>query len=453
MPSNSSAKSIKATMEQVVATAQAIPLERDLHAILEDAERASVRKYYLPDEDDRLRSVFAAYLRARSMLIESIDAIMPILQNKQNWKNELRTFAVGFTAGCMLVRSTKFIIENSRKNPTIWNKLDESELRYNIERKTLTKLYESLSSPKKMYQFYQATKFYEASKDEIMDLANESELDSELVQLLENELPFIESRKSHYFKLRVRYKMYNIVRRNSSGFKKTMFHIFRLTGSAVAEMKHPSKGLNKKNSIKKRVSQKIMSEIHASLEPGDIIVTRHDDALSNLFLPGYWPHAAFYMGSPQQLKQLGITHHLTAPEHDIIEAKKDGVKFRAHAETLNVDHFVILRPKISKEARVKAVSNAISHAGKRYDFLFDFTKANRLACTELIYRAYHGQGNINFSLLERSGRMCIAAEDLLNQAISSNKFEVHAIYNADSESILYNNEAKEALKNSYESQW
>lgn len=452
MQSNSTAESIKATMEQVVAAAQAIPIEQDLQAVIEDAERASVRKYYSPDEDDRLRSVFATYLRARLMLIEAMDSIMPILENKQNWKNELRTFAVGFTASCMLVRSTKFIIESSRKNPIIWNKLDESELRYNIERKTLTKLYESLSSPKKMYQFYQATKFYEASKDEIMNLAHNSELDRELVQLLENEIPFIESRKSHYFKLRARYRMYNIVRRNSSGFKKTMFHIFRLTGSVVAEMKHPRKIPTKRNSIQKRVNSEIMAEIHATLRPGDTIVTRHDDALSNLFLPGYWPHAAFYMGAPEQLQQLDIDHP-TELKFDIIEAKKDGVKFRTHSETLNVDHFVILRPKVTAEARANAIKAAISHAGKRYDFLFDFTKANRLACTELIYRAYHGQEDINFSLIERSGRMCIAAEDLLNQAISSNNFEVHAIYNTGSESILYGPEAREALKSSYKSQW
>jgi len=448
---NRSADSIKSIIEQVVSAAQAIPLEKDLQIIMEDANNASVRNYYTPDEDERLRSMFATYLRARSMLVESIDSIMPILKNKQNWKNELRTFTVGFTAGCMLVRATKFIIEASRKNPVIWKKLDESELRYNIERKTLTKLYESLSSPKKMLQFHQATKFYEASKDEIMAFGKDSDLDRELLYLLENEIPFIESRKRDFLKLRTRFRAYDIVRRNSSGFKKAMFHVFRLTGSAVAEMKQPLKQSNKNESFNKRVTPKILTEIEKSLQPGDIIVTRHDDAMSNLFLPGYWPHAAFYMGSSRQLAEINISP--PSPQHNIIESKKDGVKFRMHTETLHVDHFVILRPNISKEAIAKAITTAASHAGKRYDFLFDFTQADRLACTELIYRAYHGLDEINFSLTERSGRMCIAAEDLLDQAISSEKFEVYAIFNADSENILYAEEAREALKNSYKSQW
>jgi len=90
---------------------------------------------------------------------------------------------------------------------------------------------------------------------------------------------------------------------------------------------------------------------------------------------------------------------------------------------------------------------------KRYDFLFDFTQANRLACTELIYRSYHGLEKINFALIERSGRMCIAAEDLIDQVLSSEKFEVHSLFNGDSESILYGVEARDALKTSYNAQW
>ena len=451
MPSNNRIDPIRKIMEQVVSAAQAVPYEKDLLTILEDAENASVRKYYLPDEDDRLRSVFATYLRSRFILIEAIDAITPILNSKQIWKNELRTFAVGYTAGCMLVRSTKFIIDSSRKNPTIWKKLDEEEQRYNIERKTLTNLYKNLSSPKRMLQFHQATKFYDASKEEIMELASESDLDQELISLLKSEVPFIESRKRNLFKLRARYRVYDIARRNSSGFKKAMFHIFRLTGNAVADIKRPLKK-PKNQTFEKRVTPNILNEIQNSLEPGDIIVTRHDDALSNLFLPGYWPHAAFYMGSPSQLEERNIPSP-SVKEHNIIESKKDGVKFRPLSETLYVDHFVILRPTISPSAITSAIQTAISHAGKRYDFLFDFTQANRLACTELIYRAYHGLDDISFSLIERSGRMCIAAEDLLDQSMKSKKFKVHAIFNAGSENILYGQKAQNALKDSYASQW
>ncbi|MGJ8655892.1 MAG: YiiX/YebB-like N1pC/P60 family cysteine hydrolase [Akkermansiaceae bacterium] len=443
---------IERTMEQVVSAAQAIPQERDLTAVIEDSVRASARSYYLPDEDDRLRSVFAAYLRARSILVESIDSIMPVLRNKLNWRNELRTFAVGFTAGCLLVRSTKYIITLARQNPVIWNKLDESELRYGIERKTISRLYESLSSTKKMSQFHHATRFFESSKPEILALAELSELDQELILLLIEESPFIESRKRDYLRLRLRYRIYDIVRRNSSGYKKAMFQLFRLTGSAVAELKQPMKKSNSLTKGTKRVTPEFLSEIRAHLIPGDIIITRHDDALSNLFLPGYWPHAAFYMGNPAQLETLKIPIS-SSPEHEIIESKKDGVKFRPLHETLNVDSFVVIRANLDPEYLSQAIQTAMSHAGKRYDFLFDFTKANRLACTELVYRAYHGVNGLQFSLNERSGRMCISAEDLIDQMIRSRKFDVHALFTEKTGKIIYQAEARAELEVSYSSQW
>ncbi len=443
---------IERTMEQIVSAAQAIPLERDLSVVIEDSVRAATRTYYLPDEDDRLRAVFATYLRTRSILVEAIDSMMPVLQNKLKWRNELRTFTLAFTAGCLLVRATKFIIDLARKHPVIWEKLDESELRYGIERKTISRLYESLTSPKKMWQFHQATLFFEAEKTEILALSELSSLDKELIHLLRLELPFIESRKRDYLRLRIRYRIYDIVRRNTSGYKKAMFHLFRLTGSAVAELKQPMKKPN--NSVKgaKRVNPEILSEISQKLKPGDIIITRHDDALSNLFLPGYWPHAAFYMGNPAQLEALNIVNS-PSPEHEIIESKKDGVKFRPLNETLSVDSFVVIRSRMSENFLTQAIQTAMSHAGKRYDFLFDFTKANRLACTELVYRAYHGVNDLQFSLNERSGRMCISAEDLIDQMMRSKKFDVHALFTEKTDKIIYDTEARAELEVSYSSKW
>ena len=44
--------------------------------------------------------------------------------------------------------------------------------------------------------------------------------------------------------------------------------------------------------------------MEAVLQPGDVLVTRHDHAFTNLFLPGYWPHAALYLGPGEQLQPL-----------------------------------------------------------------------------------------------------------------------------------------------------
>ncbi len=440
------------TMEQVVSAAQAIPLERELSVIIQDAARATERTYYLPDEDERLRIVFASYLRTRSILLEAIASLMPVLGNKLNWQNELRTFVTGFTAGCMLVRATKFIIQMAKQQPVLWNKLDESEQRFGIERKSISKLYENISSAKNMFLFHQAVCFYEDKKAEIYALANHGELDQEMISLLKQEEPMIASRKRDYFSLRLRYRVYDILRKNTSGYKKAMFHFFRVSGSAIAEMKQPKINPLTHGISPKRVTQHLLQEIQQKLTPGDVIITRHDDALSNLFLPGFWPHAAFYMGSPNEHELISETKSLHA-DFQMIESKKDGVKFRPLSETLAVDNFVVIRPRLSQESIWQAIQKAMSHVGKRYDFLFDFTQADRLACTELVYRAYHGVDELEFSLNPHSGRMCISAEDLIDQLLRSGRFEVFALFTEKSGKIIYDSEARAALEVSYASQW
>jgi hypothetical protein len=156
--------------------------------------------------------------------------------------------------------------------------------------------------------------------------------------------------------------------------------------------------------------------------PGDVFLTRHDDALSNLFLPGFWPHAAFFLGSESQRAGLGLDlpAGLVGRARDpvvFLEAKKDGVRFRPVEDTLEVDAFVVLRPPLAGEELAAVLERGMRHEGKRFDFSFDFRNADRLACTEVIYRAYHGTGNLGFSLVETGGRLCLPAEELIAQAL------------------------------------
>ncbi len=60
--------------------------------------------------------------------------------------------------------------------------------------------------------------------------------------------------------------------------------------------------------------------------------------MTNYFLPGFWPHAALYLGDPEMLSQMGIAEHehvrprwarlLAADPKEprrVLEALKDGV--------------------------------------------------------------------------------------------------------------------------------
>ena len=220
-----------------------------------------------------------------------------------------------------------------------------------------------------------------------------------------------------------------------------MFHLFRLSGSAIAEMKQP---FIKTEGQGKRVTAEIIEEIRSKLRPGDIFITRHDDAMSNLFLPGFWPHAALYIGPLSNRDDLGLP---TYRDHsaDVLEAKKDGVKLREVEETLSVDSFVILRPKISTAELDQALEKALTHEGKHYDFAFDFRKAERLCCTELVYRAFHGIGQWNLKLIKQSGHFALPAEELIRQGMQKGLVDVAMIFGVDGDTVEIGKKAQDLL--------
>lgn len=416
---------IGSSARSVRSVALAAPAEDSLVQELADAESAEQRGYFLPDEDDRLRGLFAEYLSMRLILLEAVDAMQPMLGalvaseedvGDHDWEWCLRAFVVGFTAAAILVRMGSWMVDLAAKRPVVWKKLDEPDVRYGIPKKSFTAVYKKLGSTRRMWRFHEALIFCEVHREDIK-LLERDEIVGELVSLLREEEPYLQYQKRDYLRRKLDYSVHAFKRRNFSGYRKVMFHMFKLSGSAIAEIKQP---FIKAPGQGKRVTLEVMATIRALLRPGDVLVTRHDDAMSNLFLPGFWPHAALYIGDVDQRAQIGISREVKdgcdAVGICFLEAKKDGVLFRPMEDTMQVDAFIVLRPQLSADEIAEALTRAMSHEGKLYDFSFDFAQTDRLACTEVVYRAYHGVGDVSFELPRHSGRSCLSAEDMIAQA-------------------------------------
>ncbi len=407
------------------AVAPALPREQTLIQEITDATAAQERGYYLPDEDERLRDTYSLYLGLRSSLWGTVLTLRPLLDERRNpdWSLRLRVFGLAFCATAMLMRSAGFIVALAKDRPVVWKKLDEAEPRFGIKEKSLTGIYRNFSSARWMWRYHEAWRFYEAHRQEIADALKSSGMGL-LADWLHAEEPFFESRRREFIKRKIRYRIHAFKLRQVASYKRVMFHLFRLSGSAIADMKQP---FMRRTQTDHRVSREICLTAASKLSPGDVIVTRHDDAMSNLFLPGFWPHASLYLGNLKQRDLLNLPP-ISSPETEVLEAKKDGVLFRHLPETLGVDAFCVIRPMIESTLLREALERAISHEGKLYDFVFDFRKADRLVCSEVIYRAYHGVGPISFELVKRSGKLVLAAEDLARQALNSGHFAVQCCF-------------------------
>ncbi len=397
----------------VRAAAAALPGGPELAVELACADRASARGYFLPDEDALVRVRYSQYLTLRAALLGTLEELAAAAgADGVEWRGRLPAFATAFAAACLLLRATRFIVDLAKDRPVVWKKLDEEDRASGTPRKSFTAIYSAASSVANLRRFLVASDFYFSHRQEILALPPDTPAGGVAALLLEEE-PMIERRRRDALKRLFAYRWFSFLRRHRSAWRQVMFGLFRISGSTIAELRQPGV---KPAGAPKRITEDLRGRLLAKARPGDVFVTRHDDAMSNLFLPGFWPHAALYLGMREELEAAGIDLP-AGPGHWFLEAKKDGVKIRPAAETLQVDACVVLRPPLPPGLLSAAIARALSHEGKGYDFLFDFRTADVLACTEVIYRGFHGAGSISFRLLEVGGRLCLPAEEMLDQAM------------------------------------
>jgi len=154
------------------------------------------------------------------------------------------------------------------------------------------------------------------------------------------------------------------------------------------------------------VSPEQIAALTARLEPGDILLARREWYLSNIGLPGYWPHAALYVGTPEQRRSYfgdafetrlasrapAAYEASLAGEHGhpfrVVEAISEGVSFTTMEHSADADAVAALRPRLSKTEKAEAVLRAFAYRGRPYDFNFDFGTDAALVCTELVFKCY-----------------------------------------------------------------
>jgi len=366
--------------------------------MLEFSGEIAARGYLKPCEDEALRAAQAVFLARRAALLQVLEAMEARAGARGGaWERERGAFVVALAAAALLIRGMREWIELARACRPIRKALDQGDPVSGVPRKAFAEGYRATTRWRRRRRYEQASRHFLEHRREFDVLDGGGADWSALLEILDRELAA--GPKAASLWERTCYRWFSFRRRHHSAWKSGEFGVFRWSGSLIADLRQP--GI-KASGTPKRVTTDLLQRALAAARPGDVFITRHDDALSNLFLPGFWPHAALFAGFP---------------EGDFLEARKDGVKWRPAADTLAVDAFVILRPPLDGEGIDAALARAVKHAGKPYDFVFDFRRSDRLACTEVVYRAYQGLAGLDFALVETGGRLCLPAEELIRQAL------------------------------------
>lgn len=174
------------------------------------------------------------------------------------------------------------------------------------------------------------------------------------------------------------------------------------------------------NSTANTIGHSDLIELRSLIRPGDIILNRSDFYFSNIGIPGFWTHASIYVGTPKERtlmfkgdsdcaewvnakgEKSGSLEKLLYKEFDsiynantrqwkemnIIESISEGVVISSFEAGAKKDGIVILRPMISNKEIVEGIYKSFAYVTKPYDYNFDFSTEEVIACTELVFKVY-----------------------------------------------------------------
>jgi hypothetical protein len=174
------------------------------------------------------------------------------------------------------------------------------------------------------------------------------------------------------------------------------------------------------------IGEEVLGPARGQLQPGDVLLARKNWYLSNLGLPGFWPHAMLYVGTDAQMaaafdedpevlawvKREGgkaqtftafmqerypqawrerVAHELDphgkADPLSIVEAVGEGVLQSSLGHSAG-DYLSATRPRLPAWVKARAIARAFGYLGRPYDFDFDFATDHALVCSELVWRSY-----------------------------------------------------------------
>jgi hypothetical protein len=170
------------------------------------------------------------------------------------------------------------------------------------------------------------------------------------------------------------------------------------------------------------------AEIITELKPLDMITEKTPFILTDKFIPGNFGHNAIWLGTKDQLINLGMWDHPSIKKlqpmieigYSIIETDRSGTHLKNIEKFMNVDDFAIMRLEGAIENKTyyeQVYQVAIAQLGKTYDFNFDVETTDKLVCSELLYQSF---GDIAWPTEKYLGRMTISPDNIASLIVYAN---------------------------------
>ncbi len=385
-------------------------LEQRMSELRESFSRGE-RSYYAQEDEDEIHRLLLTYLNLRTVLLRTIWNYRGAHDEPTEGQREAQAFLLAYASAATLLQKAAVLVDTFVDDKTAQRKLNEGDLAWEIPDGTYETLLSSLSSAEVIAELQAATNHFD-------QLLQRGAYDSgspweALVEAAAAARPTIVGAAAQMGDRKLKLALQKVQGQVTDPLYRAQSLVSTWIGDFRLKERPLHRGL---------ISPGQVNKLREILRPGDILLERRNWFLSNAFLPGFWPHTAFYLGKPEELEALGLTEDPRVETHwppflgrdaagyplVVIEAISEGVVFTSLEHSVGeADAVTVLRPRLTEAERRETIARAFSHYGKPYDFEFDFFSTDRLVCTELVYRACDGM--LRLPLTNIMGRQTLPA--------------------------------------------
>lgn len=374
------------------------------------------RSYYRAEDDDEIRRMLVSYLSFRTALLRT--AWFYQRHDELAHAAQLRALLLHYTATAIAYDyAARFVVAFEGREVAI-RKLNEGEPRWDLPAGTYDSIRANLAHASHRRWLESGWRHYHATLPQWAAAGlGEAEPHASFHRAIATAGENTARLSEKLMRYKVQTALADVGKTTGVGFYRAGAAVSTFLAGVRIREPRADRGL---------VSPELLSSLRSRLKPGDIVIERRNWYLSTAFLPGYWPHAALYVGTADDLRALGLDRDPRVAPHlerfarpdaqghppALIEAVSAGVIFTTVEYSIgHADSIAVLRPRLTATQMKEVIAQAFSHAGKPYDFDYDFFSGDKLVCTELVYRAFGS--HIDFPLIEMLGRKTLPAIDML----------------------------------------
>jgi hypothetical protein len=307
--------------------------------------------------------------------------------------------------------------------------LDGADLGYGITQDQLDALTAAMASRANLHYTRDLIRFYEANRAQVTLLAVEDFRVAYLALLIDQSPSFRELRKgsgSH--------SLDDSARTTTRRVRDDLRQLGLAASGGLSQVFGNSVGVVETREGRLARDAGAAARIGALLRPGDILIEKTPFRLTDKLIPGYFGHAALWLGSEAELTALGLWddprvvryHEALRAGRTVLEALRSGVELNTLEHFLNIDDLLVLRdPSLTGERLNAHLIRAFRQIGKRYDFNFDVTTGDRIACSELIYLVFT---DIPWETDRQLGRYTLSPDRVVENALARGDLEIVLLY-------------------------